>query len=143
MNSAASRRALQVVVAVLGLIPLATGICAFVLGPEAMPGGVPVSPSIQNEYRFLSSFWFAFGVLIYTIVPGIERQTRRVRFLALFIFIGGLGRLWAVLAYGRPQGYYLAAMALELVGIPLLVWWQAAIAVPAVPAVSVPQGETL
>lgn len=124
-----SRRLLQIVVAVLGVIPIGTGLAAFVLGPASMPGGQPVGPSIDNEYRFLAVFWFSFGVLIYWILPTIERRTRLVRFLGGFIFLGGVGRLISLVMFGAPHWSYLAAMALELVGIPLLVLWQAAIAV--------------
>jgi len=124
-----SRRLLQIVVAILGLIPIGTGLAAFVLGPAHMPGGQPVLPSIDNEFRFLSVSWFSLGVMTYWMLPTIERQTRLVRFLAAFIFVGGLGRLLSLLLLGAPHWSYSAAMCLELIGMPLLVIWQASIAV--------------
>jgi len=124
-----SRRLLQIVVAVLGLLPIGTGLAAFALGPALMPGGQPVSPSIDNEYRFLAVFWFAFGVVIYWMLPNIERQTSLVRFLCGVIFLGGVGRLISYMTFGAPHGAYSAAMVLELIGMPLLVLWQATIAV--------------
>ena len=55
-----------------------------------MPGGQAVTPSIDGEYRFLSVFWFACGVMLYWLIPQVQRQTTAFRFLAGVIFFGGV-----------------------------------------------------
>ena len=121
------REGLQILMAVMGLIPLITGAACFVLGPARMPGGQPVTPSIDGEYRFLSVYWLACGLVIYWMIPNIERHTRLFRFVAGIIFISGLGRLLSILLFGKPHPAYLIAMSIELFIVPLLVPWQASI----------------
>src|SRR5262249_43927334 len=91
-----SRRALQIVTGLLGVIPLATG-CIGLLGlrdPLYVRCGVPVG--LDSNLRFYSGLWLGLGIAMYSILPSIERQTVLFRAFWGAIFLGGLGRLASI-----------------------------------------------
>lgn len=129
-----NRKILQLVLAVLGLIPLLTGGLSLLLGAHAFNviGGSIPSTAINNvvldsEARFLGAIWFSIGVLLYWILPSIHQQTTLFRLLTGGIFLGGLGRLASAFLVGIPPVQFIAAIVLELIGMPLLIMWQSLI----------------
>ncbi len=101
-DSAASRRRLQVILAVLSAI-LPVRLTGLLAGPKALPsGGVP-DATTDSEYRFVSAFWLASAPVIWSELPRIEQRTGLFRFLTAVIFLGGLGRLLAWRQTGRPH----------------------------------------
>ena len=120
------RRQLQIVAAALAAIPFLTGLAAMIAGPSTLPGdNSRLEPSADSEYRFASAFWFAVAPVIWSTVPRIERQGPRLRAVCSVVFLGGLARLASWRRTGRPHPLFVGAIALELIGMPLLVAWQA------------------
>ncbi len=125
-----SRRALQIVVAVLGLVPVLTGLAGMVLGPSMAgldPSATPVA--LDSHVRYLSGLLLAIGLGFWSTIPRIERQTARFRLLTGLVVIGGLGRLLGLALAGRPPAPMLFGLGMELVVTPSLCWWQSRIAV--------------
>jgi len=60
-----SRRLVVIVIAVLGAVPVATGLLAIVGGPSFAPGGEVITASLDSEYRFVNVFWLAGGLGIW------------------------------------------------------------------------------
>jgi len=126
-----SKKMLQIVLAVLGLIPILTGGLSIILGVGALSvvGGSVPSEAINNvaidsDIRFLGAIWFSIGVILYWVIPSIDKQTTLFRLLIGGIFLGGLGRLLSALSVGIPPIQFIAAIVLELIGMPLLLLWQ-------------------
>jgi Domain of unknown function (DUF4345) len=120
------RRWLQVVLGILAAIPFLTGLAGMIAGPSTLPGDSSrFESSADSEYRFASTFWFVAGPLVWSTVPGIEKNGARLRAVAATVFLGGLVRLLSWRATGRPHPIFVAAIGLELVGMPALVAWQA------------------
>lgn len=120
------RQALQRAVAVVALVPVASGLYGVVTGVGGTNGLVDVSA--DSHYRYLSGLHMGIGILFWTCVPGIEAKTGLFRFLTLVVVLGGLARLLGLALTGLPSLTMLAALAVELVVTPLLCLWQARVA---------------
>ena len=125
-----SRRALQVVVAVLGLVPVLGGLAGMVLGPSMAglaPSATPIA--LDSHVRYLSGLLLAIGLGFWSTIPRIERQAARFRLLTGLVVIGGLGRLLGLALAGRPPAPMLFGLCMELVVTPSLCWWQSRVAI--------------
>jgi hypothetical protein len=127
MTPQAERRALQIIVAVVALVPIAAGL-AGVLRGHAMVDGLAGTVSQDSHVRYLSGLLLAIGVAWWSVVPGIERHGARVRLLTLLVVCGGVARLIGLVAVGLPSWPMLAALAAELVVTPAIALWQARVA---------------
>lgn len=123
-----SRRALQVTVAVLALIPLLTGLTGIVMGPRFLRLSQPWPADLDSHFRFLSGVFLAVGLLFYATIPALETRTALFRAASAMVFAGGLARLLSLFVAGAPSAGHLAGLGMELVVVPLLVLWQARVA---------------
>ena len=113
-----SIRALLVAV---GAVATATGASVALRGTAAVPGGAPTVASNDSVLRFYAVWRAAQGPAAWSLArdPGLDE--RRVRALAVTTFLGGLARVAAMRASGRPHPLFQALTAFELV-VPLLLW---------------------
>jgi Domain of unknown function (DUF4345) len=125
-----SKRILQLITALLGLIPVVTGIIALggVNDPLYAALGLPQSALLDSNLRFFAGLWIGFGIAMLWLVPRIERQTVLFRALWGAIFLGGVGRLLSMVAVGMPPAQFFGFTVLELVGAPLFIYWQQRVA---------------
>ncbi len=121
-------RALQIVVAVLALIPTLSGAAGVLLGPDFLQLDPPWPADLDSHFRFLAGVFLAVGIGFYTTIPRIDAKAGRFRLLAALVFAGGLARLLSLFIAGPPSAGHLAGLVMELVVVPLLVLWQARIA---------------
>ena len=129
-RAARSRRALQIVTGLLGVIPVATGLIGL-LGlrdPLYVHFGVVPNPALDGNLRFFSGLWLGLGIALYWMLPSIERQTALFGVLWGMIFLGGIGRLLSLFDAGAPPAPFFGAIALELLGAPAFVLWQRRVA---------------
>jgi hypothetical protein len=122
------KRALQVVILVLALIPVATGVAGVLLGPAFRGAQAPWPVDLDSHLRFLSGNFLVIGLAWWSCVPSIEKKTGRLRLLAAMTFAGGLARLFSLALVGLPSIGHRFGLGMELVVVPLLVWWQMRIA---------------
>lgn len=117
------QRVLIIVLALLGAVAVASGLAGVILGPAFVPGGTPTSASVDSEYRFTNVFWLAAGIALWwSLFRPRERKTIARIALAL-AFAGGLARLVSVAMTGWPHPVFIATLTLELVVVPLVIWW--------------------
>jgi hypothetical protein len=130
MKTSANRRALQVAIALLALVPLGFGIRGVIVGASVLDAAAPAAAvvALDNQLRFLSAIWFAVGVVLLVILPRIEQHAFVIRFVGGAVFLGGVGRLISVLVVGSPVARLWGSMLVELLLVPLLVLWQARVA---------------
>jgi len=121
------KRSLQITSAILGAIPIVTGIVGMsgVSDPLYASASLPPSTLLDSNLRFLSGVWLGLGLAMYWIIPRIEKQTILFRALWGMIFVGGIGRLISMLMLAPPPVPFMAFTALEIVGAPILILWQA------------------
>ncbi|WP_051515885.1 DUF4345 domain-containing protein [Candidatus Blastococcus massiliensis] len=124
-SSDGGRRGLQITLAGLAAIPLASGLAGALLGPASLPGPAEaVSPNVESEYRYSHAIYAAAAPLIWSAVPQVERKGGLLRGVSAALFAGGVVRLLAWRRTGRPHPALVGATALELLGTPALVAWQ-------------------
>ncbi len=116
---------------VLALIPLATGLLDTTLGLSALALEGPALPSeavrhasADNAWRFFGVVWAGYAALIWYACTDIARHATLMRIMLVVLFLSGVARASSVLLMGWPMPPFVAAMVLELVGMPLLYWWQ-------------------
>jgi hypothetical protein len=121
-----SKRALQILMGLLGVIPVTTGLLGLlgVEDPVYVAVGVPRIVLLDTNLRFYSGVWLGLGLALYWLIPTIERQTVLFRAIWAMIFIGGIGRLLSMTLLASPPIAFVAFTALEIVGAPLFIWWQ-------------------
>jgi hypothetical protein len=127
--SSANRRALQIVIAAAGLVPVGAGLAGVLLGPKFAGLGGPLGSggagvSLDSHFRYLSGLLLAIGLIFWGAIPTIERQGWLVRALTLIVFVGGLGRAVSLLEVGAPAAGMRLAFLMELVITPLICLWQ-------------------
>lgn len=123
------KRALQVVLALLSLLPLVVGTFGFIYGAALLAPAGGVTPKLDSQYRFVAAWDVGLALIVWWIIPQIERQTALFRLICMVVFVGGCGRVIAWLVVGSPGTVFLAVTGLELL-IPLLIPWQARVAKP-------------
>ena len=122
--SARSRRRLQLALAALAAIPLASESREIVLGPQGVPGGSPdVTPTVDSALCYVNVFKFAVGPVIWSQLGRVERSPSLTYALSS-IFVGGLTRLRTWQQRGRPHPVTVGAVVLEIAAPPLLIAWQ-------------------
>ena len=82
----------------------------------ALFGGVVI-----GQDRFFAGLFLCFGVALLWCARDVQHKRVYVNVLAAAIFVGGIGRLLAVILVGVPHPFYIAMLALELVLPPLMV----------------------
>ena len=122
-----SKLALQIVTGLVGIIPVATGSLALmgVSGPVYVALGVPRIVLLDSNLRFFGGVWLGLGLALCWLIPSIERKTVLFRVLWGMIFIGGIGRVLSMMLMGWPPVFFVVFTAIEIVGAPLCIWWQA------------------
>jgi hypothetical protein len=120
-----SKRALQITMGTLALIPVTTGLVGL-LGlrdPLYVRFGVVPNVVLDSNLRFFAGVWLGVGVTLFVILRRIERHGPIFRALWAMIFLGGLGRVLSIVDAGWPPVPFLGVLALELLGAPLFVLW--------------------
>jgi predicted membrane channel-forming protein YqfA (hemolysin III family) len=118
---------LQIAIGLLGLIPVLTGVFTM-LGlkdPIYASAGIPANALLDSNLRFFGGLWLVLGVALYWLIPRLERERVLFRALWLMIFVGGIGRLLSMLLLGLPPWPFVGFTALEIVGAPIFIAWQA------------------
>jgi hypothetical protein len=121
---------LQIVMGLLGIIPVATGLLGMmgVHDPVYVAAGVPPIVLLDTNLRFYSGIWVGVGLALWWLIPTIERQTVLFRVLWGMIFIGGIGRLLSMIMLAWPPIPFVAFTAIEIVGAPFFISWQSRVA---------------
>ncbi|KQO53623.1 MULTISPECIES: DUF4345 domain-containing protein [unclassified Methylobacterium] len=122
------REALQRVVAVAAIIPVASGLFGILFGLGGVGSNSLAQISADSHFRYLSGLLMGIGILFWSCVPAIEAKSRLFRFLTLVVALGGLARLLGLYLTGLPSAVMLGALIMELVVTPLLCLWQMRVA---------------
>jgi hypothetical protein len=114
--------ALKYILYIIGVVAAITGLNVLLGGASAIPGSTGgVEATVDNELRFFSVFWLAYGAFCFWVARNIQAQYKFIPAIALAFFVGGLGRLISMFSAGPPASILIPAMILEFV-IPVLIY---------------------
>jgi hypothetical protein len=123
-----NKRPLQITLYIVSAFVVLTGLLDVFAGIEGLRTLDRFLPApyrtIDTQVRFLGAIWLGFGVMLAWIIPNIEQQTMLFRLMMGAIFLGGLARILSLMTLGAPPLFFIGLMVLEIVGAPLLVFWQ-------------------
>jgi len=124
------KRPLQIATAILACVPTLTGLLAMTGLDDPLYRALQLPPdaTLDSNLRFYGGVWLGVGLAAFWLLPRIERETTLFRCLWLMIFLGGAGRLLSLALAGMPFPPFVGFTALEVLGAPLFVWWQARVA---------------
>jgi uncharacterized protein YjeT (DUF2065 family) len=122
-----NKRGLQIATRLLGAIPVLTGIITMfgLSDPIYAAAKIPANALLDSNLRFFGGVWLGLGLALYWLIPSIERQTVLFRVLWGMIFLGGIGRSLSIIFLGWPPLPFVGFTALEIIGAPFFMWWQA------------------
>src|ERR1700681_2633460 len=97
-----NRRGLQIATAILGAIPVLTGIITMfgVSDPMYASANIGANALLDSNLRFFGGVWLGLGVALYSLIPSIEKQTVLFRVLWGMIFLRGMGPLLSMIFLG-------------------------------------------
>lgn len=125
-----SKRILQVILGLTSILSIYTAYQGIAYGAVNWYYGFADSQEyskgllmLDNNVRFYSGLWLGIGIVLFWIIPRVEHEKTMLRVIALFFFLGGIGRLISILTCGIPSSVYFIYVLLEL-SFPLLTLWQ-------------------
>lgn len=122
------KRALQIVVAIASLVPIAGGAEGAIFGPLLINDSGANTADLDSHFRYLSGILLGLGLAYATAVPGIHRHKRRFMLLCGIVMLGGLSRLVSLIATGTPSPVMIGALMMELLVTPIITLWQLRVA---------------
>src|SRR3954470_16466813 len=103
---------------------MASAIGEIVRGAQGVPGGSPdVVPTVDSSLRYANVFKLAVSPVIWSQLARVERSSA-LTFALSTIFVGGLARVMSWQQRGRPHPTAVIAIALETIGVPIMLPWQ-------------------
>jgi len=114
------RRALQIAVALAGLVPVVAGAVG-AIRPELLIGG-PAHALTHGAY--LSGLLLGLGLAFWSLIPAIERQGAVFGLLTGLVLLGGLARALAAFRLGAWNLSVVLPLVMELGVTPALYLWQ-------------------
>ena len=113
---------LKYILYAISLVALVTGLNVLIGGAAAIPGSSgAVEASVDNELRFFSVFWIAYGAFCFWVARNIQEQKNFIPLIATVFFLSGIGRLISILLIGLPSSILIPPMILELV-MPIVIY---------------------
>jgi uncharacterized protein DUF4345 len=123
------RRSLQIATAILGIIPVATGLIGLsgLRDPLYSASGLDQNVLLDSNLQFFSGVWLGLGLALFWLIPRIEKQTVLFRVIWGAIFLGGIGRCLSMLFLAVPPTPFIGFTILEVIVAPLMVLWHSAL----------------
>ncbi len=119
-----TKRHLQYMIAVCGLLPISAGLAGVAFGPDFIADGTGLSAPLDSHFRYLSGLLVGLGLSFWFLIPTIDRQGPMLRRLVAIVLLGGLGRVFSLIEVGYPDLGMTAGLVMELVVAPSIVFCQ-------------------
>ncbi|MFJ3787689.1 DUF4345 domain-containing protein [Kitasatospora sp. NPDC090091] len=115
-------KALRVLARTMGVACVLIGLFHVLGGNAAIPGEADAGPTIDSLGRFFGAVFAGYGLAWIQVARQTPIPARTVRVLTGVFLLGAVGRLLSIAVEGRPHGFQLGLMVLELALSPLYFW---------------------
>ncbi len=121
-----SRTLLQITNALLALLTLILAGASLLYGAASpvYPDGIPMVSELDSNLRFMGGVGVGLALALLWLIPSIEKHTLLYRVIWLCALLGGIGRLASSVIAGLPATPMIVFAAIEVPGVPLLIYWQ-------------------
>ena len=114
---------LQIALGIFSIIPLYFAVIGVMHGIGDLSGAAEPVAAIDNQYRYLSGTYVLVTLLLWYVIPSVERHAGLLRLIVAALVIGGIGRFLSASALGPGLDYQMSGMLTEL-GSPVFLLWQ-------------------
>jgi Domain of unknown function (DUF4345) len=124
-----NKKILVIVLYVLGFFAVATGLLAivggadYVIGGPGWGGGPHTDSDVDSQLRFANAYWLAAGLILWWTAREPLARALVTRVVLSIAVLGGLFRIISAIQTGAPLWFYWLTFALEIIGLPLILWW--------------------
>ena len=122
--------ALTTLLKFIAAIPILVGLMHIVLGLQTdvllganVAAELLTDPVLDSQNRFYGAIFMGYGALIFLCSTNLRQHATLFRILSGGVFLGGLARVISIVLHGVPSTPVLGLIVIELLGVPLLVWW--------------------
>lgn len=121
------KRILRVIIAIVGIILVISGLLGII--PPGISGkfysinisnSIPGNIILDSNYRFYAGLSIGLGLVLFWIIPSVEKQKVILRLITFIIFMGGLGRVISMITFGIPPTLFIIFTIFELL-FPLII----------------------
>ena len=123
-----SRRGLQALLAVIGVVATLAGARGVLKGSAEVLEGGPVSANVDSEYRFYASWYHVLGLLVLRAARRPESEATIVRACAGGFLVAACGRVMSIRSVGQPHALQKVLTGLEFAIPVVIVPWQTRVA---------------
>ena len=116
-----AQRFLRWFIVLFGMACVGIALAHILIGPAAIPGAIPVNPTMDSEDRFYATLFLGFGAAHVWAAQDLWARRRVVLVLQAVFFAGGLARIVSWGSVGAPEPLFVFLGSLELL-IPPLLW---------------------
>lgn len=103
------------------LIAIVTAPMAIFTGLNIVPGVTLIEAGTDNEFRFFSVFWLAYGIFCFWVARDLPARCNFIPALAVTMFCAGVARMLSTIMVGYANDPYFYGAIFEL--IAPFVWY--------------------
>lgn len=112
---------------VMSLVMMAAGAGTALLGAGSIVGADGASAVVDSELRFYAIWYAVAGVVLWRALPTIEKDKWLIRTISIAFFAAGCARALSWFVVGRPHGFQIVLMSVEIALPLVIVSWHAAV----------------
>ena len=118
--------ALTIVLRAISLNAFVTGGLCLIFGPDLLSAGGDVAPNLAQEFRFLSVWWIAAGIYLWSLGSRAALAVGELRVVCAALFVSGIARWTSFATHGWPDAFFVVIAVIELLAPLPLLWLQQA-----------------
>ncbi|MBY9068450.1 DUF4345 domain-containing protein [Hyphomonas sp. WL0036] len=119
--------ALQIILGLFSLIPLAFAVMGLANGAGGLDPEGHVAAAVDNQFRYFSGMYVVVTLILWRIIPTIEKHFWTLALICVALFVGGVGRILSQMAVGPGADFQHSGMFIELFSplVLVLAWFVA------------------